>query len=434
MADETVPPIVHALSGAVASIFSNTAVYPLDFVTTRLQTQEKNVSAAGKEHDKETEKQDVSGEFGRIYRDHGLTEFYRGLGADNLSTMASTFCYHFAYNFIRERRVEVHTKRRGGHRPSVLSMMEELTIGATAGVFSRFVTSPASNVVTRSQTQDTGTTWEIVQDIYREKGITGFFSGMKASVILAANPSIAYYLFEVLKAMFVPKSRRASPKAVEIFLLSATGKAIATLLLYPVILIKARTQAQRAKTGIFSMMKRIFNNEGGLAGFYKGAKLQVLKGFLSQGILMLLKDKIAAAIVAAYLGISRGRKTALPSSRTLHFADPPKQDVNGLILATKDYVEEAVDQAMDKAKEVAQDVAQATHIDRLSSIAEAGREKLGHGIEQAGKLIAGNISPANASKPTEAAAGAVKEGIEWTGQQRPRNIEGIEWSKQTRKP
>ncbi|ORY84814.1 mitochondrial carrier domain-containing protein, partial [Protomyces lactucae-debilis] len=305
MAEESVPPIIHALSGAVASIFSNTAVYPLDFVTTRLQTQEQGPAAALEKGQPQKQYTGLQDAFEQIYQKHGLAEFYRGLGADNLSTMASTFCYHFAYNFIRDRRVAVHTKRRGGHKPSVLSMMEELTIGASAGVISRFVTSPASNIVTRSQTQDGGTAMDIVRDIYNEKGITGFFSGMKASVILAANPSIAYYLFEVQKALLLPKSRRASPKAVEIFLMSATGKAIATLLLYPVILIKARTQAQRVKVGIFAMIRRIFTKEGGLAGFYKGAPTQVLKGFLSQGILMLLKDKIAALIVAGYLAVSR---------------------------------------------------------------------------------------------------------------------------------
>lgn len=39
---EDVPPIVHAVSSAVASIFSNSFVYPLDLITTRFQTQEKS--------------------------------------------------------------------------------------------------------------------------------------------------------------------------------------------------------------------------------------------------------------------------------------------------------------------------------------------------------------------------------------------------------
>jgi hypothetical protein len=61
-----------------------------------------------------------------------------------------------------------------------LGVVEELAVGALAGVFSRFFTTPMSNVVTRKQTsgQHSGdgkvkSSVSIVKDIYSEKGITG---------------------------------------------------------------------------------------------------------------------------------------------------------------------------------------------------------------------------------------------------------------------
>lgn len=257
----------------------------------------------------------------------------------------------------------------------MLGIFDELSIGAAAGVLSRFATSPMSNVVTRSQTQG-GSSTAIVRDIYRDKGITGFWNGLKASVILAAIPSVSYYLFELQKAVFVPKSRRGNPKAIEIFLMSATGKAIAMLLLYPVVLLKARTQAVRAKVGLITLVKSILERDG-VGRLYEGALPQVLKGFLSQGILMLLKDRIATLTIAGYLAINRRQKQGTSSSQ-YYFSDAPKTDVNGLIAATKDTVEVAVDQAVEKVKEIGSDISHAMDLEgnyeKAKDLAQSARE------------------------------------------------------------
>jgi len=59
-------------------------------------------------------------------------------------------------------------------------MAEELLVGALAGVFSRFFTTPMNNVVTRKQTAgqnspsgEVPSSAQILKDIYNEKGITG---------------------------------------------------------------------------------------------------------------------------------------------------------------------------------------------------------------------------------------------------------------------
>ncbi|BFZ53512.1 hypothetical protein PYCC9005_000537 [Savitreella phatthalungensis] len=487
-ATEDAPPLIHALAGAVASIFSNTAVYPLDLITTRIQTQQKE-EPASKSGSQKQEYDNVLDALLKVYREEGLSALYRGVGADNFSTMLSTFCYHYAYQNIREARLAVHARANGGNRPRVLGIVEELTIGAGAGVISRFVTSPASNIVTRAQTQS-GSTRDIIKSIYEEKGLTGFFSGMKASVLLAINPSVAYYLFELQKALLIPRSRRDKPRAIEIFLMSAIGKAFATLLLYPVILIKARTQATHAKTSLIAMVKSIVDRHG-LAGLYSGAAPQVAKGFLSQGIMMLLKDKITTFIVASYivarrsLSLTRGTATrealspeqarerglesipsvlALPSqpdrSASFYYSDTPRQDVNGLILATKDAVEQAVDRAVDRVGEVASEVKHGvergikTVTDAMSNTAkevpEAGDRALAavcNAIEEGEKSMAlapGSHSTSVGEAAKQAAAQRVPTGLEWSGQTRVRNatqkvttagdsIKGIHWASQQKK-
>lgn len=488
---DDVPPIVHAVSSAVASIFSNSFVYPLDLITTRLQTQDKkkknlkSKSGTALTHDKNYD--GLAHALFTIYEDEGAASLWQGVWADNVSTMASTFCYHFAYNYIRDKRMQSVARKNGGKRPDVLGIIDELSIGAAAGVLARFATSPASNIVTRSQTQG-GSTTSIVKDIYKEKGVTGFWSGMKASVILAAIPSVSYYLFEVQKALFVPKSRRGEPKAIEIFLMSATGKAIATLLLYPVVLLKVRTQAVRMKMGLWELVKSILEKDG-VAGLYEGAIPQVLKGFLSQGILMLLKDRIATLIISGYLAINKRRRTEVSSG--YYFSDTPKTDVNGLIAATKDSVQVAVDQAVDKVKEVGADIANSVDLEgnyeKAKDLAQSARDSVGvdDAVEKArevaqsaadtvssnetvGKLkdmaqsagasVSANVGEVvkaatelikgqdTSDKPVRAVSNAVSHGTkdapEWSNQKVSdlnstsvaAKISGVEWSGQTKKP
>jgi hypothetical protein len=61
-----------------------------------------------------------------------------------------------------------------------LGAVEELLVGALAGVFSRFFTTPMNNIVTRKQTSGQASadgkpasSLAIIKDIYREKGVTG---------------------------------------------------------------------------------------------------------------------------------------------------------------------------------------------------------------------------------------------------------------------
>jgi len=77
---------------------------------------------------------------------------------------------------MREKRLRKATAR--GEKN--LGIIEELLVGALAGVFSRFFTTPMSNLVTRKQTSGQtaadgkpASSTQIIKDIYNEKGITG---------------------------------------------------------------------------------------------------------------------------------------------------------------------------------------------------------------------------------------------------------------------
>lgn len=123
-----------------------------------------------------------------IYKNEGgLRGLYAGLGADTLATVLSSFLYFYCYTALRNIQ-ETFNKSMG--KQAQLNVAQELFLGAEAALISRFFTTPVSNVTTRLQTagkDDTKGFVETMHEIYREKGITGFWSGTATSGIERIN-------------------------------------------------------------------------------------------------------------------------------------------------------------------------------------------------------------------------------------------------------
>lgn len=297
-----VPALVHALSGAIGGTVANITVFPLDLITTRLQVQNKI----------KTDKHyaSVYDAFVKIYQEGGMGEFYEGVVGDSAATMLQAFLYFFAYDFMRSRRVR-QIKRNTGSVPRTLNVAEELSIGSLAGIFCKLFTSPINNIVIRQQTaalnQAKGlpvhepTPLECAKQIYDEHGITGFWSGYRATLILSFNPSLTYYFFQILSAQIVPRSRRNKPTTFEVFISAALAKTMATIITYPVIVLKTRTQVGAGKDlPLYKQLAATYKQEGASA-LFDGASGQILKSFFNQGITMMTKDKITRFVVLSYL-------------------------------------------------------------------------------------------------------------------------------------
>ncbi|KAG0469280.1 hypothetical protein HPP92_018608 [Vanilla planifolia] len=87
-------------------------------------------------------------------------------------------------------------------------------------------------------------TIEAVQELYDEAGFLGFWKGVLPTLIMVSNPSIQFMLYEaMLKRM---KKRNSNAKGAEgltafqIFLLGAIAKLGATMVTYPINVVKAR--------------------------------------------------------------------------------------------------------------------------------------------------------------------------------------------------
>ena len=188
---------MQASTGAVASVISNLLVYPLDTVTTRMQTSKGNVT--------------LLASLKRMVNEGGIGSFYRGLGSDSLSTGISQFVYFYCYTFLHRlvTKQKVRRATRGGKGAETLSALEGLLVGCAAGIVAKGLVAPLSNVTVRKQTASapkakaegaagddssddedgdfaaSPSIMDIIHDILQEKGWTGLWSGFKSSILLS---------------------------------------------------------------------------------------------------------------------------------------------------------------------------------------------------------------------------------------------------------
>ena len=169
--------------------------------------------------------------------------------------------------------------------------------------------------------ETTGAVWE-------ENGLAGFWRGVTPSLIMVSNPALQYAFYESASDAF--RRRRAktqrgvagsSPSgtlgaltAWEVFIAASLAKMGATVLTYPVLLVKTRLQAsgsrggKKPKTtfareapsydGAFDALRRIAREEG-LAAFYRGMGTKMTQTVFAAALMFVTKEEIAKAARAA---------------------------------------------------------------------------------------------------------------------------------------
>ncbi|KAF2114009.1 mitochondrial carrier domain-containing protein [Lophiotrema nucula] len=415
------PALGHATSGAAGTAISKLLLYPLDLVITRLQVQKQF-----RTDDRDADYKSIQDAIEKIYRkEGGVKAFYSGVLQDTLKGVADSFLFFLAYTYLT---TQLRQKRQDSNGSRRLSVLDEIGVGVVAGAISKFFTTPVQNIVTRKQTaamvaaRDPTSSVvpglsakDIALQIRHEKGLQGFWSGYSASLILTLNPSITFLLHKVLLRMVVPQSRRSDPGARLTFLLAAVSKATASTVTYPFQLAKTRAQVssqkptaasgptsetqkqedisqsravQARQRTIFSTILRIAQTEG-LQGLYHGLGGEVLKGFFSHGITMLLKDRIHVAIINLYYLILKSMKK-YPSSEEL--AKMASEQASGVYEQGKEHAGGAYAKSVEfagNAAEKAQD-AMTSGREQAEGWFEKGKEAASNASKQVQDAISGD--------------------------------------------
>jgi hypothetical protein len=235
-----------------------------------------------------------------------------------------------------------------------------------AGAFAKFITTPVAQIVTWKQVASMVTARDeankaspslsardIALRIRHEMGFLGFWSGYSASLILTINPSLTFLFHEAFLRMLVRHENRSDLGSHLTFLIAASSKAIASTITYPFQLAKSRAQVSShpcmdpssdkiskedstttaaeesakklERRTVFHTLVRIAREEG-ILGLYQGLSGEILKGFFSHGLTMLMKERIHVAVIQLYYLILKALKR-YPSPEEL--ARLAKERVNG---------------------------------------------------------------------------------------------------------
>ena len=101
-----------------------------------------------------------------------------------------------------------------------IGIVASLLVAAVAGIGNQLVTMPAAVVITRMQAQQkrkvesagsaaSTSVMSIIQEIWSENGLPGFWAGLLPALILVVNPAIQYMLYEqMLRVLRMWKSVR----------------------------------------------------------------------------------------------------------------------------------------------------------------------------------------------------------------------------------
>lgn len=365
-ASKLLPSLAHAVSGSAGSVVSTAATYPLDLVGTRLRAQRQLIASdatPGKEEDGGEGKVYYAGVIDALQsipkREGGISALFAGLRTDAAKTAADSFLFFLFYTWFRSRRLV----SKGDTTRRHLSAVEELAVGAVAGACARAFTTPIANVVTRKQTASLAAQGgddsaegqsfkDVLAEIRREKGVAGLWAGYSAALVLTLNPSITFFMQQMLTKSFVPRQDWDDPAPGVTFGLAAFSKAVATVVTYPFQIAKTRMQlsppaekkeeeedlirmedsSEKAETesqktvvqgvrniaeeNIFATVTRIGKNEGAKA-LYDGMSSELLKAFFSHGITMAAKDIVHKLlfrlyfVILAYLRRHPGTKAGL---------------------------------------------------------------------------------------------------------------------------
>lgn len=171
---------------------------------------------------------------------------------------------------------------------------------------------------------------ETTSAIYDESGVPGFWRGVVPSLLMVSNPALQYMFYETvgngLRKRRVGRSNgtqsntsSADLSFFEVFVAASLAKMGATVITYPVLLVKTRLQAGKGGgkggsnsgsinsgtttdtpsspgySGTFDALQKIIRDEGP-AAFYRGMGTKMTQTVFAAALMFVTKEEIAKSV------------------------------------------------------------------------------------------------------------------------------------------
>ncbi|XP_062308952.1 peroxisomal membrane protein PMP34 isoform X3 [Osmerus eperlanus] len=241
---------------------------------------------------------------------------YRGWFPVISSLCCSNFVYFYTFNTLKKLMVS------GKSRPS-----KDLLMGFISGAVNVILTTPMWVVNTRLKLQgakfrneDLHQThykgiFDAFSQIIAKEGVGTLWNGILPSLVLVFNPAMQFMFYETMKRRAGRGGRRIS--SVEIFLIGALAKAIATTATYPLQTVQAILRfgqfKAEGKGGVFGSLRNVIFllmdriKRHGVLGLYKGLEAKLLQTVLTAALMFVVYEKITA-VTFKVLGLNKKLK------------------------------------------------------------------------------------------------------------------------------
>ncbi|KAI4384525.1 hypothetical protein MLD38_002667 [Melastoma candidum] len=331
--------LINGLAGAGGGIIAQIITYPLQTVATRQQTE--------RDPRKERRKIGTLEQIFQLVKQEGWKRLYGGLLPSLVGTAASQGVYYYFYQIFRKKaEVSAVEQRKKGIGNGTVGMLASLWVAALSGCINVLITTPIWVVVTRMQThikppknsksdpllpdalEDTAVCAtepppygmsNAIQEVYGESGVSGFWGGLLPTLIMVSNPSMQFMLYEsMLKKLKYRYSvaGKSGVTAVEVFFLGALAKLGATVVTYPLLVLKSRLQVKQASAGdsrhhykgTSDAVLKMVRYEG-MSGFYKGMSAKLFQSVLAAALLFATKEELVRVVRLFIDGKSRSNST-----------------------------------------------------------------------------------------------------------------------------
>ena len=362
-----------AVAGAGGALLALLTTYPLMTLNTRQHTEHRARGKKGRrDASSASSPSGMIAELRQLIREEGgVSALYRGVEPAVIGTVASQAVYNYFYSAMRNAYV---AKKRTNPGP-----LSNLAIASAAGCINVMCTIPIWTVTTRMQAArkkaDEGATtsnsnskksrslasswssWTKGKDgtndaegvgkgegemkgfvatageVWRDGGVAGFWQGVVPSLVMVSNPALQYALYETVADGYRRARRRrrrakaglgvGSVKSVndelsawEVFAAASVAKLGATVVTYPILLVKSRLQSQSKGTepsmrydGALDAIRRIAAEEG-VGAFYRGFGTKATQTVFAAALMFAAKEEIAKAAQVAYAKIATRRAAA----------------------------------------------------------------------------------------------------------------------------
>jgi solute carrier family 25 protein 33/36 len=155
-----------------------------------------------------------------------------------------------------------------------------------AGFTAVSITNPIWFVKTRLQLDETRrgkTALEVINKIFKQNGILGFYKGISASYFGVAESAIYFVLYEKLKKLSADHTNHA---LLAYFTSAGFAKTLASCLCYPHEVARTRLREEGNKyTGFFQTLSLVVKEEG-MRGLYKGMGTHLIRQIPNTAIVM----------------------------------------------------------------------------------------------------------------------------------------------------